>query len=187
MPRQPDPQKVQARHALIVMHLDIARTAIRGAINRLHPEPRCLPLPDLALPTLVPGHPNTGEVSPTSEPELVEDPYQAIVNDIFLNLFTPDGIHRNRRWTADHPDGCSHMPHSSVRAVYELIYAWYGVIAEAGRYRDAESRRSSFEWRLGFVQYHLNALASLPARGSTLGAETPTAEAPGVAPSNETD
>lgn len=162
MPRNPDPEKIKERHSLIVMHLDIARTAILGAINRLHPDAaECLPLPELELPGLGPiGSAADGQLPLTGLPD---DPYRIVAHEVFLNLFTSDGNQHAAWWRADHPDTCDHMDHTAVRAVFELIHKWYVLLAEAHRYRDTASKRAAFEWALGLVQYHLNQLASLPA------------------------
>jgi hypothetical protein len=159
----PSNEKIKARHDLIVMQMDIVRTAILGAIERLHPGAAdCLPLPDLELPELAaPAPAEAGGTAPLPDTRL-KDPYDTITDAIYRNLFTPEGD-RSMRWRADHPDACPHLPHSSVIAVYELIHKWYGLFDGARRFRDAESKRHILDWKLGFVQFHLNELARLPA------------------------
>lgn len=161
-----DPARSAARHDLIVMHMDFARRAIWGSIERLHPRAGgCLPLPDLEIPdpeAFALDAARSGQMALRAL-ELPADSYDGVINAVFLNLFTPDGKRHQERWTADHPNACPHMPHSSVRAVFELIHKWYGLLAAAAKFRDAEPKRADFEHCLRLVRFHINNLDSLPA------------------------
>ncbi|MFG1857492.1 hypothetical protein ACGFJT_37050 [Actinomadura geliboluensis] len=144
MPRTPDPEKLKARHAYNCTLLDITRSAIQGEIRRLHPDAAtCLPLPDLEIP------------------KIHSQSYTDATKAIFLNLFTPDANSKAPQWRADHSGACPHLGPEGILAVYELIYTWYGLLAAARDYRDAEARRGRLDLSLGYVQYRLNHVASL--------------------------
>lgn len=167
MPRTSDPAKIRARHDEIVMYLDITRTAILGAINRLHPRAAaCLPLPELELPALEGSRTEPGDDTPPLDLGLSGDPYATVTDKLYRNLFTPEGD-RHPQWRANHPDVCPHMPHPSVLAVFELVHKWYALVSDARSYRDAASKRGAFERGLSLVQYHLNELNALPAALTT--------------------